>query len=165
MTSATRTLSEDLRMIVTYNPISIDEDTPLSILLEQVYSSGIHRWPVVDKKHQVIGVVSDTDVVNAGMACLSMDSGLKTTEPVCTFMSNHVLTVDQDVSSLVALRLMVENQVNLLPVVQNNKLQAMVTTTDFIRDYYLTNQNGNTEKIALHLDQTPVQADASMTLL
>ncbi|PHR93443.1 MAG: hypothetical protein COA78_32935 [Blastopirellula sp.] len=164
MTITTGVLTQDLRMIVTFNPISIDEDTPLSSLLEQVYSSGIHHWPVVDQENHVIGIVSDTDVVKAGMACLSVDSKHSLTEPVSAFMSDQVLTVDQAACPMSTLKLMLEKRINSLPVVQNNQLQAIVTTSDYIRDYYLINQNGDTEIIASYLDRTPVLVDASQAL-
>jgi CBS domain-containing protein len=124
-------------------------------LLRRGKISGV---PVVDAGQRVLGVVSEKDIVKAldqahalsepgGLLDLIFDIGitgesrlkvikeLLSTVKAEEAMSRDTLTVRPGASIDSAARLMKENRVNRLPVVENGKLVGIVTRHDVISTF------------------------------
>jgi nanoRNase/pAp phosphatase (c-di-AMP/oligoRNAs hydrolase)/CBS domain-containing protein len=56
--------------------------------------------------------------------------------PVKAFMSRNIITIEPGAAPSIAARLMIENDVGYLPVVENNKVIGIVTRTDILTYYY-----------------------------
>ena len=81
--------------------------------------------PVVDEKNDVIGVITDRDIVIRGLA--EKHEGSTATEVVMTkdiVLGQPGLTVDE------AAKIMAEHQIRRLPVVENGKLVGIVAIAD-----------------------------------
>ncbi|MBA2117788.1 CBS domain-containing protein [Bremerella alba] len=132
-------LTRGLETLVTYNPISVHEDVTLDELLERLYSTGFHHWPVVDDQQHIIGMISDQDIVRAAterhIANAPQDECRKNYKVrVSNFMKRHVQMIDDSASPLDALSRIIEQGIHCLPVTKAGALWGMVTTTDFIRE-------------------------------
>jgi len=133
-------LTQSIEKLVTFNPISVHEDVMLDELLERLYSTGFHHWPVVDDQHHVIGMISDQDIVRAATERFIANSTLEQCRKnyqVCisSFMKRNVISVDHSGSPLEALERIIQRGIHCLPVTKSNVLWGMVTTTDFIREF------------------------------
>ncbi|GEB31543.1 MULTISPECIES: CBS domain-containing protein [Brevibacillus] len=81
--------------------------------------------PVVDEKNDVIGVITDRDIVIRGLA--EKHEGSTATEVVMTkdiVLGQPGMTVDE------AAKIMAEHQIRRLPVVENGKLVGIVAIAD-----------------------------------
>lgn len=86
--------------------------------------------PVIDDNNQVIGVVTDRDIV---LRCVAekCDANQKKVNDV---MSDHVLTVKPETDIKDAAKMMADFQVRRLPVVENNSLIGMLSLGDIATD-------------------------------
>lgn len=81
--------------------------------------------PVVNEKNDVIGVITDRDIVIRGLA--EKHEGSTATEVVMTrdiVLGQPGMTVDE------AARIMAQHQIRRLPVVENGKLAGIVALAD-----------------------------------
>lgn len=133
-------LTRGLETLVTFNPISVHADDTLDELLERLYTTGFHHWPVVDDQQHVIGMISDQDIVRAATERYIANTSFeqcRQSYQVCirSFMKRHVETIDHAASPREALGRILELGVHCLPVTKEGALWGMVTTTDFIREF------------------------------
>ncbi|MEW4566066.1 CBS domain-containing protein [Bremerella sp. JC770] len=133
-------LSRGLDTLITFNPISVHENVQLDELLERLYSTGFHHWPVVDDQNHIVGMISDQDIVRAAteryIAHASLEQcRLNYQVPVTSFMKRNVQTIDESGSPRDALSQIIERGVHCLPVTKQGTLWGMVTTTDFVREF------------------------------
>ena len=124
---------------------------------------GISGAPVLDDKGRLVGILSDTDILKhmktvvddeVGMRYLSgtehalslflmlaekdhevRDSVLKRlrTAQVGKAMTKHVITAKPNATIEAVAALMIQNNINRIPIMENGKLIGMVTKSDFAR--------------------------------
>lgn len=133
-------LTQGMDTLVTFNPISVHEEVTLDELLERLYSTGFHHWPVVDDQQHVIGMISDQDIVKAAteryIANASREECRQNYQvSIRSFMKRQVETLDHSGSPREALSRILERGIHCLPVTKNDVLWGMITTTDFIREF------------------------------
>lgn len=122
---------------VTYNPLAVSPETRVDDLLQMVESLSMHHFPVVDQEQRLIGVVSETDLIleARNRARENEDRKFRESTAVKDIFTGHLVTVDHLASPREALRLLRHNCVRSLPVLANDKLVGIVTTTDFLREF------------------------------
>ncbi|EAQ77771.1 CBS domain-containing protein [Blastopirellula marina] len=162
MATAKPILSQPLSTIVTYNPMSASLDTTLEELLEQVYMVGFHHWPVIDDDRRVVGIVSDEDVVRTAAMHESAHMSNRFRDArgpirITEFMSTKVYAISYDTDVSAALQMMLEKGVNSLPVTEDDRLSAMVTSSDFLREFSFSEHDACHAAVTTYLDLTPVQ--------
>jgi CBS domain-containing protein len=92
----------------------------------------MRHLPVVDSKNRLVGIVSDRDIYRA----------LGRTErrvsiPVAKMMTRNTITVPPGASAHTAVRLMLDNKIDALPVVSEEQtIVGIVTSTDFLNLAY-----------------------------
>ena len=92
--------------------------------------------PVCDDSKKVVGVVTDRDIILRTVAC---DKDVKTTA-VSDIMSCNVCCCTPDTDVADAEKLMSQNQIRRIPVIDNNKIIGILTLGDLA-----TNENVNTQ--------------------
>ncbi|MBU5677032.1 CBS domain-containing protein [Alkaliphilus sp. MSJ-5] len=102
--------------------------------------------PVCDNQDQPIGIITDRDIVLRGVV-----EGLDNTSSVSDIMSKGIVSVTPDTHVHEAARIMGENQVRRLPVIENGKIVGMVS----IGDLAVTNIYENEAGEALSNISTP----------
>ena len=55
----------ELTTCITYNPVSVTEDESLESMASMLSQVDFHHWPVVNGDHQLVGLVSEVDIVSA----------------------------------------------------------------------------------------------------
>jgi acetoin utilization protein AcuB len=100
----------------------------------------IRHLPVVERDGRLVGVVTDRDLrhrlfeprVMKEIGTVSVDQILKTV-PVKDIMSAPVVTVGPQDELETAARVMREDKVGSLPVVENGRVVGIITETDLLR--------------------------------
>ena len=94
--------------------------------------------PVCDNTNTVVGLVTDGDVILRSIAC---DKDANTT-PVSDIMTCNVCCCTPDTDIEQAEKIMSENQIRRLPVIENNKIVGIITLGDLA-----ANQNVDTKSV------------------
>ena len=79
--------------------------------------------PVCDESNQVVGIVTDRDVILRTIAC---DKDCKNT-PVSEIMTTNVCLCNANSEIEEAEHLMSQNAIRRLPVIENNKIVGIIT--------------------------------------
>ena len=99
--------------------------------------------PVCDNTKQVVGLITDRDILLRTVGC---GNDLKNT-PVSDIMTCKVCTCEPDVDVCEAEKMMSENQIRRLPVIENNKVIGILTLGDLA-----ANNAVNTEGVCSTLE-------------
>lgn len=128
----------DLSNIMTTNVISVWRNTSLQEAASLMKEHNIGSIPVCDGG-RVVGIVTDRDIVLRGVA-----DGAQTSRTTCgEVMSKEVVTgtVSMDVHE--AARIMADNQIRRLPIVDNGRLVGVVALGDLAVESKLVNEAGD----------------------
>jgi acetoin utilization protein AcuB len=120
------------------NPVTITGDTPITEALRVMRQRQVRRLPVLDADGKLIGIVSEKDLLYASPSPATslsiyemhyMLTQLKVTE----LMTVEVITVTPDTPLEEAARIMADNKIGGLPVVEGGKLAGIITETDIFK--------------------------------
>ena len=106
----------------------------------RMHRARVRHLPVVDPMGELIGVVTDRDLrhhlfdprVLKDVGTIAVDILLKAV-PVSDVMSSPVLSAEADDEVVEAARIMLEDKVGSLPVVENGRVVGIITETDVLR--------------------------------
>jgi acetoin utilization protein AcuB len=136
----------DVKAIMTADPLSIEEDTPVGTAIAFMAARKIRHLPVVDAQGAVVGVVTDRDLRSVALAPaleeylsesarrrLRSIGGALEDLTVRHAMTCNPITTRPGVSVPEAAALMLEHRVGSLPVVEDGKLVGIVTDRDAVK--------------------------------
>jgi acetoin utilization protein AcuB len=120
---------------MTPNPIIVPPDMPIAEALEQMRQKKVHRFPVVDKKGRLVGIVSHSDLLYAAPSSATSLNVWEVTYllnqvKVREVMTKKVITVEDDCPIEEAARLMRENEIGGLPVMHEGQMAGIITESD-----------------------------------
>jgi acetoin utilization protein AcuB len=123
---------------MTPNPMTISPNLPIAEALEQMRQKKVRRFPVVDKKGEMVGIVTDQDLLYASPSSVTSLNVWEVTYllnqiQVREVMTKKVLTVEEDCPIEEAARLMCENKVGGLPVTRDGSLVGIITESDIFK--------------------------------
>ena len=123
---------------MTKRPVTVTEDTSLDRALELMHSEKVRRLPVLDKRGQLVGIVSELDLLKASPSpatSLSMYElpYLLSKLKMHDIMTKDVITVTEDTPLEEAALVMAENKIGGLPVMRGDKLVGIITETDLFK--------------------------------
>lgn len=136
-----------VRDIMTQRVFRVFPDTPVRELLELMSRNEIKAVPVVNEKREVLGVVTDRDLlrhllpntVRAGPGDRPEqrveEKGLLEV-PIREIMSRSVLCISEDQGLAEIVSLMVNKDVERMPVVTEGRLVGFLTRGDVLRKLY-----------------------------
>ena len=104
---------------MTTQPATITAETPVHKALEVIQAKAVRHLPVVNDKDQLIGIVSEKDLLRA-------DSGANVEQ----IMTRDVVTATEYTALEDAARIMADRAISSLPVMRNGKLVGIITETD-----------------------------------
>ncbi|MFZ5855038.1 MAG: CBS domain-containing protein [Chloroflexota bacterium] len=138
--------------VMTRTVVSVRPETPLKDVAALMVEHGISGVPVVDEQGMVLGVVSEADFI-------VKERGLEGVRhrPLARFlgradearaeiakvqaatagsaMSSPAITIEADRPVREAAAVMIEREINRLPVVEDGRLVGIVTRADLVRAY------------------------------
>ena len=116
--------------IMTDGVISIAADEPLTAAARLLKSKNIGALPVCNESGQLCGMLTDRDIVTRCVA----EGGDPTKLKVEEIMSRGIITAGPFEEVEQAVRLMSEDQVRRIPVVDSGRLVGMVSLCDMARN-------------------------------
>lgn len=118
--------------------ITIHPKMPVHDALNLMKKEHIRRLPVVDKKGNLLAMVSESDLLHASPSDATSLSiyelnYLLSKITIKHIMTTDVITVAEDTPIEDAARIMADNKIGGLPVVLNNKVVGIITETDLFK--------------------------------
>jgi acetoin utilization protein AcuB len=118
--------------------LTVSPDLPVQEALARMRKEKVSRYPVVDKKGKLVGIVSDDDLLNASPSDATTlavweVSYLLSKITVERVMSKNVITVTEDTPIEEAARTMADHRVSGLPVVRGGAIVGIITQTNIFQ--------------------------------
>jgi acetoin utilization protein AcuB len=123
---------------MTRNPLTVREETSIDDALHLMRERKLRRLPVLDAGGRMVGIVSDKDLLHASPSPATSLSVyelhyLLSKLTVKSVMSSPVITVEPGTPLEEAARIMVDNRIGGLPVMEGGKLTGIITETDVFK--------------------------------
>ena len=93
--------------------------------------------PVCDENNKVVGLITDRDVILRTVACNKDSASTK----VSDIMTCNVCTCNADANIEEAEKLMSQNAIRRIPVIENNKIIGILTLGDLAQNEQINSQN------------------------
>lgn len=117
---------------------TISPETSLDDALTIMEKEHIRRLPVVDKEGNLVGIVTEQDLMKASPSEATLldkweIKSLMSTLPVEKIMTRQVITLNENELLEEAARIMADKRVSGLPVVRGSKVVGMLTESDIFK--------------------------------
>lgn len=124
--------------VMTKDPLYIHPEMSVQEARSLMKKEGVGRLPVLNKKNRLVGIVTERDLVNASPSvATSLDmyemSYLLSKLLVEKVMQKKVITIEENVVIEEAARIMVDNNVSALPVMNGDAMVGIVSDGDLYR--------------------------------
>lgn len=122
--------TETVWEIMSTDLFTVSADDPLTLAASMMDWRHIRHVPVEDDGGQFVGLISNRDLLRV----IAQGGWERASDPIPVrdVMDPHPLTVSPETSTVDALALMLEHQVDCLPVVKENELIGIVTGHDML---------------------------------
>ena len=130
-----------IRDRMTRNPVLCAADLSVTDAFDLMKKSHIRRMPVVDKNGKLVGIVSDKDLLRVTPSPATTLSAyeipyLLSKVKVSDVMTKKVITVTEETPVEEAARIMVDNKIGGLPVVdESHVVVGIITETDIFKTF------------------------------
>jgi len=123
---------------MTTHPVTINPDMPVAEALSFMRQHSVRRLPILNKKHKLVGIISEKDLLYASPSPATslsvyevgyLLSKLKVEE----IMTKQVTTIMPDAPLEEAARIMADRKVSGLPVMDGDRLVGIITETDVFK--------------------------------
>lgn len=148
-----------MRERIQRNPVTIHPEASFFEARSLIHDKGIRHLPVVDKENRLVGIVTESDIREAGPSDVAMLSVKELTDLLGTIKVSElmvprekVITITPDTLIEEAIQLMHDNKIGCLPVVDEGKLYGIFTETDALAhlvDIFGFKQKGTRLTVAL----------------
>ncbi len=127
-----------IRELMIPKPAVLTPDMSMPDALRLMKEKGLHRMPVVDAHGTLVGIIAETDLHNAAPSPATTLSyweipGLLARITVAMLMVKEVFTVTEDTPVEEAARIMADQNIGCLPVMNDKELVGMVSQNDMFR--------------------------------
>jgi acetoin utilization protein AcuB len=118
--------------------ISVTPDMPVQDAMVKMRKDRVSRYPVIDKKGKMVGIISEDDLLNAAPSDATSLSVweinyLLSKLTVEKVMTKDVITVDESTPLEEAARILADSRIGGLPVLRGEEVVGMITETDVFR--------------------------------
>ena len=115
--------------------ITVSPDLPIQEAMAQMRREKVRRFPVVNEKGHLVGIVSEKDLLNAAPSDATSLSIYEVNYLISKItvervMTRDVITIDEDCPIEEAARIMADKKIGSLPVLSSGKLVGIITETD-----------------------------------
>ena len=148
-----------MRERIQRSPVTIRPEASFFEARSLIHDKGIRHLPVVDKENRLVGIVTESDIREAGPSDVAMLSVKELTDLLGTIKVSElmvprekVITITPDTLIEEAIQLMHDNKIGCLPVVDEGKLYGIFTETDALAhlvDIFGSKQKGTRLTVAL----------------
>ncbi|MFA5570867.1 MAG: CBS and ACT domain-containing protein [Sphaerochaetaceae bacterium] len=123
---------------MTRNPVTATPDMSVAEASTIMKREKVHRLPVLDKDKKLVGIITEKDILYASPSPVSSLSihemaYLLSQLTVRKLMVKDVVTISKDCTVEEAARLMVDQDLSALPVIEGDKLLGIVSKSDLFK--------------------------------
>ena len=118
-----------IAQIMNKSVVYVKKEDTVETAAKLLQRNNIGSIPVVDKKGEVKGIVTDRDIVTR---CVANEDDPRTVK-VGDIMTRGVFTITDDVDVETAAHMMAERQIRRLPVMRENRLVGMLSLGDLAK--------------------------------
>jgi acetoin utilization protein AcuB len=123
---------------MTRNPVTASPDMSVADASALMKREKVHRLPVLDKERKLVGIISEKDILYASPSPVSTLSihemaYLLSQLTVKKLMTRDVVTITKDTTVEEAARLMVDQDLSSLPVLEDGKLIGIISKSDLFK--------------------------------
>jgi acetoin utilization protein AcuB len=143
--------------------ITVNADASMQEALDLMRKEHIRRLPVINKRGQLVGIVTETDLAKASPSQATTLSVWEIRELVSKvkveeIMTPDVVTVADDTPIEEAARIMADYEISGLPVMREGKLVGMITETDVFKVFLeLFGARESGVRLTVEVPRTPGQ--------
>jgi acetoin utilization protein AcuB len=128
--------------IMTHKPVTIRPEAPLREALETMEKVGCHHLPVMSSEKHLVGILSDRDCRTALNSPYILrerwqDDQLIDTLQIRSMMTPAPIVTEPHAFVGEAVRLMLVNHINCLPVMRGETLVGIITSSDILTAYVM----------------------------
>lgn len=123
---------------MTRNPVTANPEMSVAEASALMKREKVHRLPVLDKDRKLVGIISEKDILYASPSPVSTLSihemaYLLSQLTVKKLMTRDVVTITKDTTVEEAARLMVDQDLSSLPVLEDGKLIGIISKSDLFK--------------------------------
>jgi len=127
---------------MTRDPITVSPDTSFPDAFRTIREQGIRYLPVVDRKGKLVGIVTQTDLLQASPSAATTLAVFELNYLLAHLLVSEVMsqpiTVPEDAPLEEAARIIVEKRIGCLPVMRDGELVGIITETDIFKAFVET---------------------------
>ncbi|MGI6706345.1 MAG: CBS domain-containing protein [Clostridia bacterium] len=127
-----------LRDIMTDDIVTIQPQSTVMDAAIVMQAHNVGSVPVCTQEGQLVGIVTDRDIVVRNVA----NNGDPNTTKVEEVMTKQVITGNPDMDVNQAIQLMAQHKIRRLPVMESNKLIGLVALGDLATNFAANDQAG-----------------------
>lgn len=113
--------------IMTKGVVTINPETTIKESVNKLIEHEISGFPVVDENKNIVGVVTEKDLI------VAYDFLRNTQEPVKDFMSTEIISIDEEMPIEKISRLLVSKNIRRVPVLKDKKVLGIVSRRDVLK--------------------------------
>lgn len=122
--------------IMTENVITLQTEDTILKAMSVMAEKKIRHIPIVDKQHQLLGIVSHRDMLRANLSSLGDNPDQARAEieatPLGSVMSTHVHTANREDSLIRVGKLLQSEKIGCMPILADGLLVGIITDSDFV---------------------------------
>ena len=115
-----------VRDIMKRNVLTLTKNATIKDTLDLMVENYAGSVVIVDDD-KIVGLVTERDILSR-----IVEKDRKLSNPIESIMTKNVITISPNRSVEEAARIMTENKIKKLPVVENDKLVGIITLTDIV---------------------------------
>lgn len=119
----------NIKECMSLNPVYATTEDTVSKVAQMMNDYHIGVVPVCDNTKNVVGVITDRDII---LRSIASDKDVKQT-PVTEIMSTKVIMANTDMQVSDVAKQMQDNQIRRIPVMENNQLVGIVSIGDLAK--------------------------------
>ncbi len=117
----------ETKTVMTTQVITVGKKTPLYEAITILLENDVTGLPVVDDDMTLVGIITEKDILKS-LSMLDDDSAT-----VDDFMTNEVVSFDQDEDIIAICECLVNNHFRRVPIVSHGKLTGIISRRDIIK--------------------------------
>jgi acetoin utilization protein AcuB len=118
--------------------LTVHPEVPIFDALKRMREEHVRRFPVIDKRGRLLGIVSEKDLLHAAPSDVTSLNIWEihywvskiTVEKV---MTKKVITITEDTPLEEAAQIMADNKIGALPIMRDSKVVGIITETDLFK--------------------------------